>query len=440
MGRTKHARSVHPESIEQFEILPHTETGLSLFSTYMSSIKMDNGNIYLFYRHGPHTGDWVYQKSIDSGKTFQPVQPFLKYDYVGRTTRNGVDIKVYDTWYASCFRSENSLSSESSSSGTNRKRSRKKEMIGCQFVYHYHTVGREGKQDGPVRYNGYYIELDTSTDTWYTVDGTPIQSQHIPLTKSVADSPGIMFYNSTSADLYSKEYDGSNWRYFVLSGTFNKIGEPCLLFRRTPPHSVTMKTTQLHYWRYDSTLTRWIGPTNVTKLQNEGGENEDLDDTRDRNDNTDIVIDTKSVYFDNGLSSIGRKAPKIMMSYSDVIGNDGKVDSSAVAIVKSTEEGTNWEVTQSTTQPMLTILHGNVKSIGIGEIRNANGNAKLVVAVRYGDIKLYSRMYLVGESGIVPRSKDNNGGESLADNLWVDCYEAKTSDECHTFNKNVIVR
>ena len=58
-GRNKHSVSRSPLDITQWEDLDT----ITPFGTYNQAVKMDNGDIYLFYRHGAHRSDWTYQKS-----------------------------------------------------------------------------------------------------------------------------------------------------------------------------------------------------------------------------------------------------------------------------------------------------------------------------------------------------------------------------------------
>ena len=74
-GENKHSVSKRPLDITEWEELDT----IPPFGTYNQALKMDNGDIYLFYRHGAHRSDWVYQKSSDNGRTFEPPVSFLKH-------------------------------------------------------------------------------------------------------------------------------------------------------------------------------------------------------------------------------------------------------------------------------------------------------------------------------------------------------------------------
>lgn len=58
-GKQIHVVSKKPMDISSWEELDN----ISPFGTYSQFLKMDNGDIYLFYRHGGHQSNWTYQKS-----------------------------------------------------------------------------------------------------------------------------------------------------------------------------------------------------------------------------------------------------------------------------------------------------------------------------------------------------------------------------------------
>ena len=72
-GKNKHVVSKKPLDISSWEELEN----IPPFGTYNQFIKMDNGDVYLFYRHGAHRSNWVYQKSTDNGRTFNAPISFL---------------------------------------------------------------------------------------------------------------------------------------------------------------------------------------------------------------------------------------------------------------------------------------------------------------------------------------------------------------------------
>ena len=61
-GRQIHVVSKKPQDISGWEVLDN----ISPFGTYNQTVKTDNGDIYLFYRHGAHRSDW----GCKSGNSF----------------------------------------------------------------------------------------------------------------------------------------------------------------------------------------------------------------------------------------------------------------------------------------------------------------------------------------------------------------------------------
>lgn len=161
-GKNLHAVSKKPLDISEWETLDN----ISLFGTYSQFIKMENGDIYLFYRHGAHRSDWVYQKSTNNGKTFDEPVSFLKH-------KRRTDIEAEDSWYPWL----------SKGSGDN---------IIVAFDYH---ICRDSKnsQDPrghiPERHNLYYMVFNTKTGIWKNVKNEPLE---MPLTKEMADKKTLV--------------------------------------------------------------------------------------------------------------------------------------------------------------------------------------------------------------------------------------------------------
>ena len=150
-GQQIHVVSKKPQDISSWEVLDN----ISSFGTYNQTVKMDNGDIYLFYRHGAHKSNWVYQKSTDNGRSFASPVSVLKTQ--ARTDDPGVE----DSWYA-WF--------------TN---GRGNDIIG---TYNYHRC-RESNHIGE-RHNAYYMVLDTDDGSWRNVAGEGLT---VPVTKDYAD-------------------------------------------------------------------------------------------------------------------------------------------------------------------------------------------------------------------------------------------------------------
>jgi len=161
-GKNLHAVSKKPLDISAWETLDN----VSLFGTYSQFIKMDNGDMYLFYRHGAHRSDWVYQKSTDNGVTFSEPVSFLKH-------KRRTNIEAEDSWYPWVSRGNGD------------------DII---VVFDYH-ICRDNKnaQDArghiPERHNVYYMVFDTKTGQWKNVKNQPLQ---MPLTKEMADEKTLV--------------------------------------------------------------------------------------------------------------------------------------------------------------------------------------------------------------------------------------------------------
>ena len=161
-GKNLHAVSKKPLNISAWEILDN----ISLFGTYSQFIKMDNGDIYLFYRHGAHRSDWVYQKSTDNGVTFQAPVSFLKH-------KRRTNIEAVDSWYPWVSKGNG-------------------DDIIVAFDYHI-CRDRDNPQDArghiPERHNVYYMLFDTKTGVWKNVKN---ESLEMPLTKEMADEKTLV--------------------------------------------------------------------------------------------------------------------------------------------------------------------------------------------------------------------------------------------------------
>ncbi|GGD04700.1 BNR-4 repeat-containing protein [Hyunsoonleella pacifica] len=161
-GKNLHAVSKKPLDISEWETLDN----ISLFGTYSQFIKMDNGDMYLFYRHGAHRSNWVYQKSTDNGKTFEEPVSFLKH-------KRRTEIEAEDSWYPWLSKGNG-------------------DDIIVAFDYHV-CRDRNNQQDVrghiPERHNLYYMVFDTKTAVWKNV-----KNEHLamPLTKEMADEKTLV--------------------------------------------------------------------------------------------------------------------------------------------------------------------------------------------------------------------------------------------------------
>lgn len=161
-GKNLHAVSKKPLDISAWETLDN----ISVFGTYSQFVKMDNGDIYLFYRHGAHRSNWVYQKSTNNGVTFNEPVSFLKH-------KRRTEIEAEDSWYPWVSKGNG-------------------DDIIVAFDYH---ICRDNKnaQDKrghiPERHNVYYMVFDTKLGEWKNVKNEPLK---IPLTKEFADEKTLV--------------------------------------------------------------------------------------------------------------------------------------------------------------------------------------------------------------------------------------------------------
>ncbi len=150
-GKQTHVVSKNPQDISLWEVLNNVDP----FGTYSQFVKMDDGNIYLFYRHGSHRSDWVYQKSTDNCRTFAPPVSILKHKV------QESDPNVHDAWYAWFEKG-------------------KGDTISASYVYHPCKVKGHTKE----RYNGYFMKMNCADESWENASEDVLA---LPVTKEYAD-------------------------------------------------------------------------------------------------------------------------------------------------------------------------------------------------------------------------------------------------------------
>jgi hypothetical protein len=150
-GNQTHVVSKNPEDISSWEILDN----VSPFGTYPQFVTLPDGDIYLFYRHGSHRSDWVYQKSTDNCRTFQPPVSILKHK------AQADDPNTHDSWYAWFHRGKGDV---------------------IAATYNYHPCAQPDHSS--LRVNAYYMTLNCASDTWENVKGDVLT---LPITKAYAD-------------------------------------------------------------------------------------------------------------------------------------------------------------------------------------------------------------------------------------------------------------
>ncbi|WP_194766568.1 BNR-4 repeat-containing protein [Tamlana sp. I1] len=214
-GKNTHVVSKKPLDISNWEVLDN----IPPFGTYNQFIKMDNGDIYLFYRHGAHRSNWVYQKSTDNGRTFSDPVSFLKH-------KRRTDMAAVDSWYPWITRGNGD------------------DLI---VVFDYHLcsdANKTGTELGHIakRYNVYYTIFNTVTGKWKNING---ESVEIPITREVADekmrvttTPG----NWTFQGVVDLDTNG-NPHIGMTIGAENEQGN-----KSVPKH--------MHHYRWDGTSWR----------------------------------------------------------------------------------------------------------------------------------------------------------------------------------------
>ncbi|MEQ6120618.1 BNR-4 repeat-containing protein [Reichenbachiella sp. MALMAid0571] len=193
-GKQTHVVSKNPGDISSWEVLDN----ISPFGTYSQLMKMSNGNIYLFYRHGPHRSDWVYQKSIDNGRTFSDPVSILKHK---KQTDNS---SVYDAWYAWFQEGPDDT---------------------VIAAFNYHPCANPDHSS--LRVNSYAMKMNTVDDSWENAMGEKLE---IPLTKESADAMVLIFDSDgkgTRLGTTRADSKGNIYSYFRHSSK-----EPLLLYHR----------------------------------------------------------------------------------------------------------------------------------------------------------------------------------------------------------------
>jgi hypothetical protein len=161
-GENRHAVSQNPYDISSWRDL----NNVTPFGTYNQAVKMDNGDIYLFYRHGAHRSDWVYQKSTDNGLNFSAPVSFLK-------SKRRDDNIGHDSWYASV----------SKGAGDDI-------VIGFDYHYCWDRDAPRNNRGGhsTERKNLYFVKFNTNNNSWSTVKDEALT---LPITKDVADQKAL---------------------------------------------------------------------------------------------------------------------------------------------------------------------------------------------------------------------------------------------------------
>ena len=158
-GEQTHVVSTKPMDLRSWRKVEN----ISPFGTYSQFVKSDNGDLYLFYRHGTHKSDWVYQRSRDDGRTFAPPVIILKHKI------DAEHPALHHSWYA--FFNKGTRNS-----------------VHCCFVLH--PCWEKPKHDTHRR-NVYYMKMSLDQPgAWANVSGEELPS---PVDKETADAKALVF-------------------------------------------------------------------------------------------------------------------------------------------------------------------------------------------------------------------------------------------------------
>ncbi len=215
-GKLIHLVSERPEDITAWRVLDN----ISPFGTYPQFVQMEGGAIYLFYRHGTHQSDWVYQKSGDQGRTFAAPVAVLKH-------QKSAGSEVHDAWYAWFGKGLGDT---------------------VTATYMYHPCAYPGHSK--ARQNVYYMKMNAADGSWENVLG---ESCEVPITKEAADRKTRLFDSGA---------DRCNHGTCRMDGE----GHPHVLFR--------YKGGQVRYTRW--TGRAWTDPVAVISDGEEKGQDGDL--------------------------------------------------------------------------------------------------------------------------------------------------------------------
>ncbi|MBK1879366.1 BNR-4 repeat-containing protein [Pelagicoccus mobilis] len=225
-GANKHAVSKRPYDITEWEELDT----IPPFGTYNQAVKMDNGDIYLFYRHGAHRSDWVYQKSTDNGRTFSPAVSFMKH-------KRRDDLAAVDSWYVWVTRGEG-------------------DDIIMSYDYHLcwdSNAGKDGRGHGPQRHDVYYMVFNTKTGAWRNVGGEELT---IPITREYADEMTLVARTGEDWTFNGSTHLNPDGHPHISMNIGKDIGER------------TGGPKQTSHFRWNG--TKWFGGNSVAGVESRG--------------------------------------------------------------------------------------------------------------------------------------------------------------------------
>ncbi|WP_016957775.1 BNR-4 repeat-containing protein [Catenovulum agarivorans] len=345
-GENKHSISTKPYDISSWQDLDN----ISPFGTYNQAIKMDNGDIYLFYRHGAHRSDWVYQKSTDNGRTFEAPVAFLKH-------KRQNDMLV-DSWYAYV------------SKGLNNQI-----VVGFDYHYCWDKDAPRNNRGGhsTERKNLYYMSFDTKTSDWHNVHG---QKLNIPLTKENADLTTLAINTGEKWTFNGTTKVGSQGNPHISAYIGDDIGWQI----GGPKHAT--------YYRWSG--TEWIGNTDSGLPIGRG----DFISTSNRDG-----LNTSIRFLLSGIDpTTGKTAVRWWHSQ-----NGGTTFSQGEQLLTFKEDWIDAPPKDNNRPKSLSNLD-SPGSAASSFIRNAHPDARIIIAEKH-DATNYRRMYLVGDNGPVVRKQ-----------------------------------
>lgn len=220
LGNTHKGRMFHSVSKRPLDITDWVDLdNISPFGTYGHFVKMDNGDIYYFYRHGAHRSHWVYQLSTDNARTFQdPVSVVKNVPHVDEQGRG-----YHDSWY--CHFSK----------GPDGK---------ILATYTYHTCWNWDVPHTQEQRDNFVMIFDTQTGKWQNLHGEELT---LPITKEIADQKTLAV--ETPEDLWIS----------LGVGRLDPTGKPHLLYTAGGIRDIRFKApAKAYYYRWDGQA--WVGP------------------------------------------------------------------------------------------------------------------------------------------------------------------------------------
>lgn len=192
-GANKHSISKRPLDISEWEAIDN----ISVFGTYNQALKMANGDIYLFYRHGAHRSDWVFQKSTDNGRTFEKPVSFLKH-------KRRTDLAAEDSWYPWVGHG-------------------KGDDLIVTFDYHLcWDANATARGHVPERHDTYYMTFNTKTGIWKNVQGEILS---MPLEREQADQKALVLDTADSWTFNGSTYLDDKGFPHITTNIGKDIGE-----------------------------------------------------------------------------------------------------------------------------------------------------------------------------------------------------------------------